>query len=56
MVDLTADADTEERALVDVLLRERRRSRVPLGDGAFELLAAPRGPLTTRRTSSPITA
>jgi len=36
---------TEERALVDVLLRERRRSAGPLGDGAFSQLAAPGGPL-----------
>jgi len=36
---------TEERALLDVLMRERRRSRVPLGDGTFALLAAPGGPL-----------
>jgi len=36
---------TEEQALVAVLLRERRRSVVPLGDGAFALLAAPGGPM-----------
>jgi len=35
---------TEEMALVAVLRRERRRSRVPLGEGAFDLLAAPEGP------------
>jgi len=35
----------EEQSLLEVLLRERRRSRVPLGDGAFALLAAPGGPL-----------
>jgi len=33
------------RALVDVLLRERLRSAVPLGDGAFAQLAAPGGPM-----------
>jgi len=32
---------TEEQALVTVLLRERRRSALPLGDRAFALLAAP---------------
>jgi len=36
---------TEEHALVAVLLRERRRSAVPLGDEAFPQLAAPGGPL-----------
>jgi len=36
---------TEERALVAALLPERRCSRVPLGEGAFELLAAPGGPM-----------
>jgi len=36
---------TEEVAFVAVLLRKRRRSRVPLGKGAFELLAAPGGPM-----------
>jgi len=36
---------TEERALLEVLLRERRRSKVPIGDGAFALLAAPGGSL-----------
>jgi len=36
---------TEEIALVDVILRERRRSAVLLGDGAFAQLAAPGGPM-----------
>jgi len=36
---------TEEQALLEVLLRERRCSGVPLGDGAFALLVAPGGPL-----------
>jgi len=36
---------TEELALVAALVHERRRSRVPLGEGAFELLAAPGGPM-----------
>jgi len=36
---------TEEQALVAVLTRERRRSAVPLGDGAFALLATPGGPV-----------
>jgi len=40
---------TEELALVAVLRRERRRSRVPLGEGAFDLLAAPGGPMTRPR-------
>jgi len=31
---------TEETALVDVVIRERRRSGVPLGDGAYAILAA----------------
>jgi len=31
---------TEELALMAVLRRERRRSRVPLGKGAFDILAA----------------
>jgi len=35
---------TEELTLVAVLVSERRRSRVPLGEGAFKLLAAPMGP------------
>jgi len=39
---------TEELALVAVIMRERRRSRVPLGEGAFDLLAAPGGPMTRR--------
>jgi len=34
---------TEELALVAVIRRER--SRVPLGEGAFDLLAAPGGPM-----------
>jgi len=37
---------TEELALMAVLHPERRCSRVPLGEGAFDLLAAPGGPLT----------
>jgi len=36
---------TEELDLVAVLIRERRRSRVPLGEKAFELLAALGGPM-----------
>jgi len=36
---------TEETTLVDVVMRERPRSRVPLGDGAYAILAAPGGPL-----------
>jgi len=36
---------TEEQALVAVLLRKRRCSVLPLGDGAFAQLAAPGGPL-----------
>jgi len=36
---------TEETALVDVVMRERRRSGVPLGDGAYAVLSAPGGPL-----------
>jgi len=36
---------TEEQALVAVLIRERRRSAVPLGEGAFAQLAAPGGPM-----------
>jgi len=36
----------EELALVDIIRRERRRSRVPLGIGAFALLAAPGGPMS----------
>jgi len=36
---------TEETALVDVVMRKRRRSAVPLGDGAYSLLVAPGGPL-----------
>jgi len=35
----------EERTLVDVLLKEHRRSRVPLEKGAFDFLAAPGGPM-----------
>jgi len=35
----------EEQALVAVVIRERRRSGVPLGDGACATLAAPGGPL-----------
>jgi len=31
----------EEAALVAIVLRERRRSGVPLGDGAYATLAAP---------------
>jgi len=42
---------TEEQALVEVLLRERHRSRVPLGEGAFPKLAAPGGLLS--RTPQP---
>jgi len=34
---------TEEAALVAIVLRERRRSGVPLGDGAYATLAAPGG-------------
>jgi len=34
---------TEETALVDVVMRVHRRSAVPLGDGAYPLLAAPGG-------------
>jgi len=37
---------TEEMALVDIIRRERRRSRVPLGRAAFALLAAPGGPMS----------
>jgi len=37
---------TEEQALIAVLIRERRRSAVPLGEGAFHQLAAPGGPIT----------
>jgi len=50
---------TEEMALVDIIRRERRRSRVPLGRGAFALLAAPGGPMSrpaprdTRRRPPP---
>jgi len=44
---------TEERALVDVLLRERRRSAVPLGEGAFPHLAAPGGPMAPAAQSGP---
>jgi len=36
---------TEEQTLVTVLLRERHRSAVPLGEGAFALLGAPGGPM-----------
>jgi len=36
---------TEEEALVAVVMRERRRSGVPLGDEAYAILAAPGGPL-----------
>jgi len=36
---------TEETTLVDVIRRERVRSAVPLGDGAYPLLAPPGGPL-----------
>jgi len=48
----------EEQALVAVVIRERRRSRVPLGDGAYATLAAPGGPLgpgvtASRHSSSP---
>jgi len=39
---------TEELALVAIIRRERRHSRVPLGEGAFDLLAAPGGPMTRR--------
>jgi len=35
----------EEQALVDVLLRERCRSAVPLGEASFPQLEAPGGPL-----------
>jgi len=42
-----------EETLLEVLLRERRRSLVPLGDGAFDTLAAPGGPLDPRRRPSP---
>jgi len=35
----------EEEALVDLVLDERRRSTVPLGDRAYAILAAPGGPL-----------
>jgi len=35
----------EEEALVALVLDERRRSNVPLGDGAYATLAAPGGPL-----------
>jgi len=35
----------EEEALVALVLAERRRSNVPLGDGAYAMLAAPGGPL-----------
>jgi len=35
----------EEAALVAIVMRERRRSGVPLGDGAYATLAAPGGPL-----------
>jgi len=36
---------TEEEALVAVVVRERHRSGVPLGDGAYATLTAPGGPL-----------
>jgi len=36
---------TEEEALVAVVMRERRRSGVPLGDEAYATLTAPGGPL-----------
>jgi len=35
----------EEAALVAVVMKERRRSGVPLGNGAYATLAAPGGPL-----------
>jgi len=35
----------EEEALVAIVMRERRRSGVPLGDGAYASLSAPGGPL-----------
>jgi len=35
----------EEQTLVDVLLRERRRSAMPLGEASFPQLEAPGGPL-----------
>jgi len=35
----------EVEALVALVMRERRRSGVPLGDGAYATLAAPGGPL-----------
>jgi len=44
---------TEETALVDVVMRERRRSGVPLGDGAYATLAAPGGPLAHTRPPDP---
>jgi len=54
---------TEELALVAIIRRERRRSRVPLGEGAFDTLAAPGGPMSRpaprdprRRPSPPPTA
>jgi len=43
----------EELALVAVLIRERCRSRVPLGEGPFKLLAAPDGPMARPTTSDP---
>jgi len=45
---------TEELALVAVLRRERRRSRVPLGEGTFDLLAAPGGPMTRPPHQGPL--
>jgi len=36
---------TEEKTLVAVVTRERRRSGVPLRNGAYAILAAPGGPL-----------
>jgi len=35
----------EEQTLIDVLMRERRRSTVPLGEASFPQLEAPGGPL-----------
>jgi len=35
----------EEAALVAIVMRERHRSGVPLGVGAYAILAAPGGPL-----------
>jgi len=44
---------TEEMTLVDIIRRERRRSRVPLGGGAFALLAAPGGPMSRAAPRDP---